>query len=53
MNRLDFTEENINKFRYSNRTIQSKTKKKVEKKWTEHQSVSCGTSGGNINVIQD
>ena len=54
MNRLDFTEENINKLRYTNRTIQSENKKKSwKKKRTEHQLVSCGTSGGNINVIQD
>ena len=38
MNRLDFTEENINKFRFSNRTIQSETKKKIEKK--NEQSIS-------------
>lgn len=32
IDRLDFTEESINKFRYSNRTIQSGNKEKVEKK---------------------
>ena len=49
MNRLDFTEENINKFRFSNRTIQSETKKKIEKKKNE-QSISLWAVGLQVVI---
>ena len=48
MNRLDFTEENINKFRFSNRTIQSETKKKIEKK--NEQSISLWAVGLQVVI---
>lgn len=48
MNRLDSTEENINKLRYSNRTIQHETKKvekmnttSVSERWDSKWQYKC------------